>query len=117
MREGNCLNISPVPKPRMTKADTWKKRPVVLKYWAFCDQLRGFNLDVGDTLDVTFVIPMAESWSNKKKIELDGQPHRQKPDIDNLVKAFLDAIFKDDSHVWSIRAEKIWGKNGMICVH
>ena len=27
-------------KPRMTKADTWKKRPIVLKYWAYKDSIK-----------------------------------------------------------------------------
>ncbi|HHE6457291.1 TPA: RusA family crossover junction endodeoxyribonuclease, partial [Proteus mirabilis] len=31
------FNIEPVPKPRMTQADKWKKRPPVLKYFAFKD--------------------------------------------------------------------------------
>ena len=30
------LNIPPCPKPRMTKADRWRKRPSVLKFFAFC---------------------------------------------------------------------------------
>ena len=29
------IKITPVSKPRMTRADTWKKRPCVLKYWAY----------------------------------------------------------------------------------
>jgi hypothetical protein len=31
-----------------------------------------------------------------------------KPDLDNLVKALGDAVHVDDSHLWSIAAEKRW---------
>lgn len=34
------FNIEPVPKPRMTQADKWKKRPPVLKYFAFKDEVK-----------------------------------------------------------------------------
>ena len=34
------INIQPVAKPRMTRSDRWKKRPVVLKYWQFKDALK-----------------------------------------------------------------------------
>ena len=32
--------ITPVPKPRMTRRDRWAKRPCVLRYWAFKDEVR-----------------------------------------------------------------------------
>ena len=44
------------------------------------------------------------------------RPHRQKPDIDNLIKALLDALYADDSHVWKITAEKRWHYEGKIMV-
>ena len=34
------IKIIPRAKPRMTRADTWKKRPCVVKYWAYKDELR-----------------------------------------------------------------------------
>jgi len=37
-----------------------------------------------------------------------GEPHQSKPDIDNFLKGLLDAVFEDDSAVWSIWAEKRW---------
>lgn len=32
--------IVPVPKPRMTQRDKWQKRPAVMRYRAFCDEVR-----------------------------------------------------------------------------
>ena len=45
-----------------------------------------------------------------------GKPHTKKPDIDNLIKALLDAVFSDDAHVHTVHAEKVWGDKGEIRV-
>ena len=29
-------------KPRMTKSDSWKKRPVVLKYWEYKNDIKEY---------------------------------------------------------------------------
>ena len=109
-------DITPLPKPRMTQADSWKQRPCVQRYWAFKDevQVRGVRVPFGGA-HVTFVLPMPKSWSKGKKRIMDGKPHRAKPDIDNLLKGLLDAVYPDDdSAVWDIRATKRWGEQGMI---
>ena len=50
-----------------------------------------------------------------------GEGHRAKPDSDNLAKAFLDAWFRDadtdDSHIWDVRAIKIWADEPAIEVY
>lgn len=44
-----------------------------------------------------------------------GMPHQQKPDIDNLTKAVLDALLPDDSVVWSLaKLEKRWADTAAI---
>lgn len=107
--------ITPVPKPRMTQRDKWLKRPAVLRYRAFKDQVRIRNVQLPtDGAVVTFVLPMPKSWSKRKRAELDGQPHTQKPDLDNLVKALADACFEDDSTIHTIAARKVWGVGGAI---
>jgi Holliday junction resolvase RusA-like endonuclease len=109
--------IDPVAKPRMTQRDKWKQRPAVLKYRAFCDHVRLLGISVPDQgCHVTFVIPMAASWSKKKKDFLRGQPHQQRPDVDNLTKALMDAVHKEDCSVWDIRTTKIWGDAGAILI-
>lgn len=45
-----------------------------------------------------------------------GKAHKQKPDIDNLIKTFLDALLEDDSRVSSIAATKVWAANPGIWV-
>ena len=108
--------ITPVPKPRMTRADKWKVRDCVAKYRAFADEcrLRGVKVHPGDS--VLFLMPMPRSWSKRKRAAMNGQPHTQKPDIDNLHKALLDAVHKDDAHIWKQTVEKRWAEEGAIVI-
>ena len=103
-----CIN--PVPKCRMTRRDKWLNppRPCVLRYRAFADEVRAAGIEIDWHLRVHFYLPMPESWSPKKKNQMAFEPHRQKPDIDNLCKALMDAVLKDDSAVSAITAEKWW---------
>jgi len=59
-------------------------------------------------VDWTAYFPMAKSWSKKKKEQHAGQIHQQKPDRDNVDKAILDAIFKDDSIISDGLLKKRW---------
>ena len=34
------IDVNPVPKPRQTRSDVWKKRPAVMRYRQFADELR-----------------------------------------------------------------------------
>lgn len=109
------IPVAPVPKPRMTRADTWKKRPAVERYWAFKDDLKlNFEIPIPDRFVIKFNVPMPKSWSQKKKKEYFGKPHQAKPDIDNYLKAFLDALCIDDSYVYDVRAMKFWAILGSI---
>lgn len=102
-------------KPRMVRGDKWKKRPSVMRYWAFKDEVRLKKVFLPVcNYHITFIIPMAESWSDKKKIKMNGQPHQQKPDKDNLEKALMDAVHDDDAKIWDGRVTKIWGIVGQI---
>ena len=67
-----------------------------------------------ERFEITFVIPFPISYTNKQCASMQGEPHRYKPDLDNLVKGFMDCWGKDDSGVHSIRANKFWGYNGKI---
>lgn len=108
-------DITPMGKPRMTQRDKWLKRPETDRYWAFKDECRLKRVELPEAgAHVTFVLPMPKHWSPKKRREMDGQPHREKPDIDNLMKALMDALFDDDSRVHDIRASKVWGWAGCI---
>jgi len=96
----------------MTRADTWKKRPCVVKYWSYKDELRRLieenNIEIDKEIYLEFHIPMPKSWSKKKKLLLNNQPHEQRPDIDNIMKGVMDSLFQEDSHIHTIYAKKIW---------
>jgi Holliday junction resolvase RusA-like endonuclease len=64
---------------------------------------------------ITFCITMPKSWSKKKKELMNGRGHQGAGDIDNYLKAILDAVHKDDRYVWHIaEIKKIWGYEGYI---
>lgn len=60
---------------------------------------------------------MPKTWSKAKRDKMDGMPHKTKPDIDNLMKALLDAIYGEDCQIWKISAEKRWGVIGQIEIY
>lgn len=114
------FNLDPCPKPRQTQADRWKKRPRVMRYREFADQLRAqageqsFQLP-GKGAEYQFGISMPASWSEKKRKRMDGTPHEQKPDLDNLLKAVWDALLGEDCAIWHIeRVQKVWSRKGYI---
>lgn len=109
--------IVPVPKPRMTSGRGTQHTPAAERYWAFKDEvrLRKLSLIPGD--GVTFILPMPKSWSKRKKLAICGEPHMNKPDISNLLKALEDAIYEDDSGLWWYRGMmKVWGLEGRIVI-
>ena len=67
-----------------------------------------------DGAAVLFMLPMPKSWSKAKRKQMMGQPHKQKPDLDNLMKALGDALYGDDSGIASIELAKCWADSGCI---
>ncbi len=109
--------INPFPKPRMTRSDRWKKRPCVVRYHEFKDQVRASNIQLSESgLSIIFEIKMPKSWSKKQKEKMNGMAHKQKPDLDNLLKALFDAVYEEDSHIWNYEASKVWAYEGGITV-
>lgn len=111
--------VVPMGKPRMTQRDKWARRPAVMRYRAFKDELRSamtnqpdLRLAIAqgaiDRVSWTAYLPIPASWPAKKKALLAGAPHRQKPDRDNIDKALLDALFADDSGIASGHLTKRW---------
>lgn len=57
---------------------------------------------------------MPNSWSAKRKAEFNGKPHQQKPDIDNYLKALMDALCATDEYVYDVHCQKYWAYEGKI---
>ena len=115
------LEIDPVAKPRQTQADRWKKRPAVMRYRQFADDLRetasNKNFILSRSVSIQFCLPMPKSWSKKKRLLRDGSPHDVRPDLDNLIKAVCDALMEEDKYLYRITASKHWSNTGGILIH
>ena len=113
------FSIDPVGAVRYSKASGY--RPDWARYAEYKTALAwmaaAHRYEISVPLSLRFVLPMPASWSAKKKAEQDGQPHRSKPDLDNLIKGFKDALLSEDSAVWQYGPmEKRWGTAGAIVV-
>ena len=124
------FNISPVPasRPRVTRWGTYYGK----KYKQFklemgllvleSDKTNSVNpitwLDELISADMTFFVPMAKSWSNKKKSSKNGQFCDNNSDLDNYEKAILDSLngvyFHDDKQIVQQSSQKIWAEQGSI---
>lgn len=71
------------------------------------------------TVIATFAPPA--SWSKKKTAALIWQPHTQRPDLDNCLKAIADGLnriaWADDGQVAEVVAKKLWGTVEQTVVH
>ncbi len=68
------------------------------------------RIDVPVELSLEFQLPMPKRMKNETGHTIS---HVKKPDIDNLVKAVMDAmtttgVWRDDSLVWNVHACKIY---------
>lgn len=116
--------MTPVPKPRMTQRDKWLNppRPPVLRYRAFEERLytlaRASHFEMPESgASIHFAMPMPCSWSKKKREAMRGQPHQQRPDLDNLIKAVFDALLGEDCKIWQLKqVEKRWCDVGYFTI-
>mgnify|MGYP001569726794 CR=1 FL=1 len=72
-------------------------------------------------VDLTFGMPIPNSWSQKRSESVEGKPHTSKPDIDNLRKLVFDAgngiLWPDDSIIAKDSARKIYSKEPYTIIH
>ncbi len=132
MRMFYLFDIIPFGAVRMTKSDKWKVNPnhpdpkkrqrlSVQRYFAFknrlVEQATKMGYELGISLDIVFLIPMPDGWSEKKKDKMNGMPHQTKPDADNLIKGVKDSLKKDDSDVFWEKTQKYWATTGSIIIY
>ena len=101
----------PVAKPRQTRSDKWKERPCVVRYREWADRARaaaGSLPPAALHADIVIYLSLPQSLSKKKREQMAGQPHRVKPDLDNLIKSSFDALLKRDQCIHEVRAKKFW---------
>ena len=115
------IDIEPMTYRRMTYRGKWQEKNK--KYHEYMKEVQDHADEVGfvlaSSVEINFIIPVRKSWSKKKQKEMLGLPQQVAPDLDNLVKAVIDALcYKrcNDSFVHTIKARKRWGKKGRITV-
>lgn len=126
------FDVIPMGGVRMTKSDKWKldpnhpdprkrQREPVTRYFAFknrvMEQAKILEFELQQNLEIIFCVPMPASWSKKKKALHNGMPVYVRPDCDNYIKGFQDAMSKDDGFVWKNIAEKRYAETGAIIVY
>lgn len=113
---------------RMSKTVLYKRNHArqdkLNSYYANFDLIRilarNARYDYGKSwkLSLTFIMPMPESWSEKKKGEMCGTINQVKPDLSNLIKFVEDAFYSEDSSIAEYgRMRKEWGYKGKIIIH
>ena len=74
------------------------------------------GLPVSVRIDADY--PMPKSWSKRQKDEARGTYCENKPDLDNVEKAVLDALngvaWDDDKSVVVLIARKVWADTGGV---
>lgn len=107
-------------RPRVTKNRTFMPP----EYMAKKELLQALFLEAGGQLNmsgpieltVMFWFKMPQSWSKKKRAQIDGSWCMKKPDLDNCLGAVMDALFDNDSHIVHLRGYKMWSKEDSIFI-
>ena len=98
-------------------ADAWKVRVAASAHAAIGRPMTGAVRVV-----IWFHIERPASHRNAKGEKRAAAPsqHQQKPDLDNLAKAVLDALngiaYGDDAQVSELQVGKAWAKERPMCV-
>lgn len=120
------VNIKPVPKarPRLGRYGKAYTPKSTLNYEnAIMGEYIANNLpNFGDksiTVEIEFGFIPPASWSNKKKmLALKGECIPSKGDLDNYVKAVLDALngiaYKDDRYIRKFICSKSYKENDLV---
>lgn len=84
-------------KTLRSKPNHVRTRRYLLKYLEYKDGLKAHAEQIGfimpqDAFFMWFFMPMAKSWTKKKKAAMAFKLHKNKKDTDNLSKAIKDAL-------------------------
>lgn len=115
----NKYKIDPMGAVRMNAKTMFlkdKRGDRARKYLAYKSKLKAMGIILTNTPEIIFEIKMPDSWSLKKKHTMNGEPHQQKPDIDNLIKGVFDAVLKEDKQIYKVTAIKKWSTEGAIII-
>ncbi len=100
-------------RPRFSYGHVYNKQRDELDAFGWALRACGAQLmEDAICMELMFEMPIAKNYPMKKRADLVGKPHAQRPDLDNLIKFVLDAslgiLYRDDSIVSAIMACKIY---------
>lgn len=118
------IPISPCPasRPRVARWGTYyAKNYAEFKKqcpWLIKSLYRDKPIGTAISMKAVFYMEIPASYSNKRRLSLDGQVHTSRGDIDNHLKSILDSmneiVFVDDALVYEVYAKKVWSLNPRI---
>lgn len=91
----------------------YKRKMQLEKYNNYKKEIReeakrvGFEMPTGNVW-IKFYFPMPQSWSNKKKTQMNFEPKLSMPDLSNIIKAMEDSLLEQDNIIWDYRVSKYW---------
>lgn len=69
-------------------------------------------------MDLCVYSPIPRSWSKRARIEAEGKPKITKPDMDNVIKLYMDVmngiIYDDDKQITCLSASKFYSENPRV---
>lgn len=102
----------------MTRGDRWKRRPCVMRYWAWKDLAKKcVEEQIGalpDAKQIRCFDMLAIFEPPKTKQSRIGELHRQRPDLDNVAKCAFDSLFSEDCAIAKAVLEKRWGSQARL---
>jgi len=112
------IPIQPKPAPRITHQGRFTKSAKA--YYSYKDYLKLFcnanDFIISEKVKITFFIPIGKSISKKETALRLGKPHKQRPDLDNLVKGIWDALATEDGFIHTLQCSKVWSLEGKIVI-
>lgn len=112
------IPIKPKPAPRITHQGRFTK--AAFSYYAYKEYIQMYckanEFVISEKVKITFYIPIGKSISKKEKSNRLGNPHKLKPDLDNLCKGVWDALATEDGYIHYAILQKVWSAKGKIII-
>ena len=117
------ISIPVTPKPkqrvRVVNGHAYTPKKTVQYEQIISKAVQGIKVTGAVGIWVLFEMPMPKSWSKAKKIRMNGTPHLQTPDTDNLLKAVMDgmkSVWSDDRTVYAVSGTKVWAYDPQVII-
>ena len=112
------IPVQPMSAPRLTHQRRHTAR--AKRYYAYKKTLKMFckvnSFVLSEKVKITFYMQIPKSITKKEKAKRLGNPHTQRPDLDNLVKGVWDALAEEDGYIHTLQCSKLWSKTGKIVI-